>query len=113
MTLLLLAGRRRIDLLLLALGALALVVAFAIVAIGAIRSEHGARRAGGVAGDSRGVVELGMAGLLMAFGGDATAVVAGVLLERALTFLPPIVVGAICGVSLGINRRGQLAAPAE
>ncbi len=203
-TLLLLTGERRIDLLLLALGALALVIAFAIVAIGAIRSEHGARRAGGVAarlatpllrivrrgaaGDwgthvvafraeaivvvrrrwpallattalsnlvvfacvmvslrvcgataeqlswqeilvawsltrllllipltpgGIGVVELGMTGLLMAFGGDATAVVAGVLLERALTFLPPIVVGSVCGVSLGINRRGQLAAPAE
>ncbi len=106
-TLLLLTGRRRIDPLLLALGALALVVAFAIVAIGAIRSEHGARRAGGVAAPHATPL------LRIVRRGNATAVVAGVLLERALTFLPPIVVGAVCGVSLGVNRRGQLAAPAE
>jgi len=55
-----------------------------------------------------GVVELGMTGLLVAFGGDHTAVVAGVLLERALTFLPPIVLGIVFGVHLGVSRKGAV-----
>ncbi len=53
-----------------------------------------------------GFVELGMTGLLVAFGGDNTAVVAGVLLERALTFLPPIILGFVFGVQLGVSRKG-------
>ena len=53
-----------------------------------------------------GVVELGMTGLLVAFGGDNAAVVAGVLLERALTFLPPILLGIAFGLREGITRRG-------
>ncbi len=57
-----------------------------------------------------GFVELGMTGLLVAFGGDHTAVVAGVLLERALTFLPPIVLGIIFGTIVGVDRRGNVAA---
>jgi len=55
-----------------------------------------------------GVVELGMTGLLVAFGGDNAAVVAGVLLERALTFLPPIVLGAVFGIQLGVSRKGAV-----
>ena len=55
-----------------------------------------------------GIVELGMTGLLIAFGGDSIAVVAGVLLERALTFVPPIIIGAVCGLKIGVSRRGQL-----
>lgn len=55
-----------------------------------------------------GVVELGMTGMLVAFGGDSTVVVAGVLLERAVTFLPPIIIGAIFGTTMGINRRGDI-----
>ena len=51
-----------------------------------------------------GLVELGMTGMLVAFGGDNAAVVAGVLLERALTFLPPIVLGAVFGAVLGVRR---------
>jgi uncharacterized membrane protein YbhN (UPF0104 family) len=51
-----------------------------------------------------GFVELGMTGLLVAFGGDNSAVVAGVLLERALTFLPPIALGAVFGAALGVRR---------
>lgn len=43
-----------------------------------------------------GVVELGLTGGLVAFGGDQEAVVAGVLLFRALTMLPVIVIGAVC-----------------
>ena len=50
-----------------------------------------------------------MTGLLVAFGGDHTAVVAGVLLERALTFLPPIVLGIIFGTIVGVDRRGNVA----
>jgi len=53
-----------------------------------------------------GFVELGMTGLLVAFGGDHSAVVAGVLLERALTFLPPIILGALFGAQLGVSRKG-------
>lgn len=55
-----------------------------------------------------GFVELGMTGLLVAFGGDHTAVVAGVLLERALTFLPPIVLGIVFGARLGVSRKGSV-----
>lgn len=55
-----------------------------------------------------GVVELGMTGLLVAFGGDNAAVVAGVLLERALTFLPPIALGSLFGLHLGVSRRGAV-----
>lgn len=43
-----------------------------------------------------GVVELGLTGGLVAFGADQDAAVAGVLLSRALTILPVIVLGAIC-----------------
>ena len=55
-----------------------------------------------------GLVELGMTGLLVAFGGSSDAVVAGVLLERALTFLPPIALGAAYGAALGVSRRGAV-----
>ena len=43
-----------------------------------------------------GVVELGLTGGLVASGGDQEAVVAGVLLFRALTVLPVIATGAVC-----------------
>jgi uncharacterized membrane protein YbhN (UPF0104 family) len=43
-----------------------------------------------------GVVELGLTGGLVAFGADQEAAVAGVLLYRALTMLPVIVIGAVC-----------------
>ena len=43
-----------------------------------------------------GVVELGLTGGLVAFGAGQEAAVAGVLLYRALTMLPVIVIGAIC-----------------
>jgi uncharacterized membrane protein YbhN (UPF0104 family) len=41
-----------------------------------------------------GVVELGLTGALVADGGTRAAVVAGVLVFRALTYLVPIVIGA-------------------
>jgi uncharacterized protein (TIRG00374 family) len=45
-----------------------------------------------------GVVELGLTGALVAAGGADPQVVAAVLVYRALTFLPPIFVGAGCYV---------------
>lgn len=43
-----------------------------------------------------GVVELGLTGGLVAFGGDQEAVLAAVLLFRALTVLPVVIIGAVC-----------------
>lgn len=43
-----------------------------------------------------GVVELGLTGALVAFGADQEAAVAGVLLYRALTIIPVLVMGAVC-----------------
>lgn len=43
-----------------------------------------------------GVVELGLTGALVSFGGHQTRVVAAVLLYRVLTYVPPIAFGGIC-----------------
>ena len=43
-----------------------------------------------------GVVELGLTGALVTFGGRRAGVVAAVLLYRVLTYVPPIAVGGIC-----------------
>ncbi|MDP9258890.1 MAG: YbhN family protein [Actinomycetota bacterium] len=43
-----------------------------------------------------GVVELGLTGALISFGGHRAAVVAAVLLYRVLTYVPPIAIGGIC-----------------
>jgi uncharacterized protein (TIRG00374 family) len=43
-----------------------------------------------------GVVELGLTGALVTFGGDGATVVAAVLLYRVLTYVPPIAIGGIC-----------------
>jgi uncharacterized protein (TIRG00374 family) len=43
-----------------------------------------------------GVVELGLTGALVSFGGNRVDVVAAVLLYRALTYIPPIAVGGVC-----------------
>ena len=45
-----------------------------------------------------GVIELGLTGGLVAAGGDHAGVVAAVLVYRALTYLPPIPLGALCYV---------------
>jgi len=50
-----------------------------------------------------GVVELGMTAGLVAAGGNEADVVAGVLVYRAITYLPPIPIGAVCYL---IWRRG-------
>jgi uncharacterized protein (TIRG00374 family) len=43
-----------------------------------------------------GVVELGLTGALVSFGGPQVQVVSAVLLYRVLTYVPPIVIGGIC-----------------
>jgi uncharacterized protein (TIRG00374 family) len=43
-----------------------------------------------------GVVELGLTGALVTFGGHEARVVAAVLLYRVLTYVPPITLGGIC-----------------
>jgi uncharacterized protein (TIRG00374 family) len=43
-----------------------------------------------------GVVELGLTGALVSFGGNQPEVVAAVLLYRVLTYVPPIAVGGVC-----------------
>jgi uncharacterized protein (TIRG00374 family) len=55
-----------------------------------------------------GVVELGLSAALVGFGGNNDEVVAAVLLYRALTFLPPIALGAILGLTW--RRHSQPAA---
>jgi uncharacterized protein (TIRG00374 family) len=45
-----------------------------------------------------GVVELGLTGTLVGFGGHQSEVVAGVLIYRFLTYVPPIAVGTVCGL---------------
>ena len=46
-----------------------------------------------------GVVELGLTTSLLAFGGDQVEVVAAVLLYRAVTMLPTVVIGLVTGLS--------------
>lgn len=58
-----------------------------------------------------GVVELGLTGGLVAFGGDQEAVVAGVLLFRALTVLPVIAIGAVCFLLWRRTASGPAAQP--
>ena len=55
-----------------------------------------------------GVVELGLTGALVAAGGDNASVVAGVLVYRALTWLPPLVLGPFFygGWRLWLRRQG-------
>ena len=43
-----------------------------------------------------GVVELGLTGALVSFGGHGAGVVAAVLLYRVLTYVPPIALGGVC-----------------
>ena len=46
-----------------------------------------------------GVVELGLTGTLVGFGGSRDQVIAAVLLYRALTFLPPLPLGLLAGLT--------------
>ena len=56
-----------------------------------------------------GITELGLVGTLTQFGGEEANVVAAVLLFRALTVLPPIVIGAI--VAFTWRRHEQRVSP--
>jgi uncharacterized membrane protein YbhN (UPF0104 family) len=65
-----------------------------------------------------GVVELGLTGALLGFGGNNAEVVAAVLLYRFLTMMPTIVLGLIAAatagrMSPGSRSRSAVASPAE
>ena len=51
-----------------------------------------------------GVVELGLTGLLIGFGGDAAEVTAAVLIYRALTIVPTLILGSIAGLTWRRHR---------
>lgn len=46
-----------------------------------------------------GLIELGLTAALVGFGGNKAGVVAAVLLYRALTYFPPLILGAILGLT--------------
>ncbi len=52
-----------------------------------------------------GIVELGLTGALISFGGNRAAVVAAVLLYRFLTIVPTLVLGLIAGATFRFQRR--------
>jgi uncharacterized protein (TIRG00374 family) len=52
-----------------------------------------------------GIVELGLTGALIGFGGNRAAVVAAVLLYRFLTIVPTLVLGLIAGATFRLQRR--------
>ena len=54
-----------------------------------------------------GVIELGLAVLLVRFGGDEAVVLAAVLTYRALTFALPIVTGGFCLLAWRFEHRGE------
>jgi uncharacterized membrane protein YbhN (UPF0104 family) len=51
-----------------------------------------------------GVVELGVSGILVGFGGPSTEVVTGVLLYRALSVVPALVLGLLFGATWRLRR---------
>lgn len=59
-----------------------------------------------------GVVELGLTGALLAFGGGNAAVVAAVLIYRALTIVPPLVLGALSAATWRRHHPGWAEDPA-
>ncbi len=54
-----------------------------------------------------GITEIGLVGSLTSFGGDEPKVVAAVLLFRALTFLPPIFIGAVVAFTWRRHERRE------
>lgn len=58
-----------------------------------------------------GVVELGLTGTLVGFGGGRDEVVAAVLLYRFLTFLPPIPIGLLLALTVRRHDGDAVAAP--
>ena len=55
-----------------------------------------------------GIVELGLTGTLVGFGGARDEVVAAVLLYRALTFLPPLPLGLLAALTFRRGHPGEL-----
>ena len=55
-----------------------------------------------------GVVELGLTTALVGFGGGRAEVVAVVLVYRALTLLPTLVIGLLAGVTWRRQSRGSV-----
>ena len=58
-----------------------------------------------------GIIELGLTGALIGFGGDNTAVVAAVLVYRFLTMVPTLVVGLLAATTWRRHRRAVEVAP--
>ncbi len=58
-----------------------------------------------------GIVELGLTGALISFGGSNADVVAAVLLYRFLTIVPTLVLGTLAGATWRYQRREEPAAP--
>jgi uncharacterized membrane protein YbhN (UPF0104 family) len=58
-----------------------------------------------------GVIELGLSGALIAFGGDDAEVIAAVLLYRLLTWAPSVLVGVPCALLWRRLHPGALEAP--
>ena len=54
-----------------------------------------------------GVVEIGLTGLLIGFGGNAAEVTAAVLIYRALTIVPTLVLGSIASLTWRRHRPGR------
>ena len=52
-----------------------------------------------------GVVELGLSGILVGFGGPGAEVISGVLLYRALSVVPALVLGLLFGATWKLRRR--------
>jgi uncharacterized protein (TIRG00374 family) len=60
-----------------------------------------------------GIIELGLTGALLAFGGNQAEVVAAVLVYRFLTVAPPLVLGAFAGATWRRHHPGWQAQPQE
>jgi uncharacterized protein (TIRG00374 family) len=58
-----------------------------------------------------GIVELGLTGALIGFGGANAPVVASVLVYRFLTIVPTLILGTIAGATWRLHRREEPAAP--
>src|SRR5262249_17991122 len=58
-----------------------------------------------------GIVELGLTGALVSFGGRQVEVVAAVLLYRVLTYVPPIAIGGGCPLAWRRLRRAGAPPP--
>jgi uncharacterized membrane protein YbhN (UPF0104 family) len=58
-----------------------------------------------------GVVELGLSGILVGFGGPRAEVVSGVLLYRALSVVPSLALGLLFGATWRLRRTDRVPTP--